>query len=223
MLTLSLSSCSLYSTKNSLTLKTPHSYQNRVFFHNRALQQRPFSSLSYNPLRVSIDDGKKTMMNNRRHGFGTVCYYGPLTHRNLQWISTISTAVLMLARGTAIHKSFLVPLFALQAPESIVSWIKGEYGIWTAFLALLVRLFFFIPGELELPFITLLLIIVCPHQITRLRGTQEGITLSLVIAVYLAFQHFSRAGSLRKAIDQGSILATLAVICIVAVLCLLLI
>ncbi|CAA2996491.1 cold-regulated 413 inner membrane 1, chloroplastic-like [Olea europaea subsp. europaea] len=169
MLTLSLSSCSLYSTKNSLTLKTPQSHQSRVFFHNRALQQRPFSSFSYNPLRVSIDDGKKTMMNKRRHGFGTVCYYGPLTPRNLQWISTISTAVLMLARGTAIHKSFLVPLFALQAPESIVSWIKGEYGIWTAFLALLVRLFFFIPGELELPFITLLLIIVCPHQITRLR------------------------------------------------------
>lgn len=32
--------------------------------------------------------------------------------------------VLMLAKGTAIHKSFLVPLFALQAPGSIVSWMK---------------------------------------------------------------------------------------------------
>ncbi|CAA2996489.1 cold-regulated 413 inner membrane protein 2, chloroplastic-like [Olea europaea var. sylvestris] len=165
---------------------------------------------------MSIDDGTKTMMN-ERHGSGTVC----LTPTNLQWISTISTAFLMLARGTAIHKSFLVPLFALQAPESIVSWIKGEYGIWTAFLALLVCLFFFIPGVLELPLITLLLIIACPSQVTGLRGTEEGITLSLVIAVYLAFQYFARAGSLGKAIDQGSILATLAVICIVAVPCLL--
>ncbi|KAL2494589.1 Cold-regulated inner membrane protein 1 [Forsythia ovata] len=221
MLTLSLSSSSLYNTKHFLSLKTHQSPQSRVFFHNHTLQQ-PFSSVKYNPLRVSID-GKKTMMNKKRHGFGAVCYAGPLTPRNLQWISTISTAVLMLTRGTAIHKSFLVPLFALQAPASIVSWIKGEYGIWTAFLALLIRLFFFIPGELELPFITLLLIIVCPHQITRLRGTQEGVILSLVIAAYLAFQHFARAGSLRKAVDQGSILATLATICIVAVPCLLLI
>lgn len=129
----------------------------------------------------------------------------------------------MLARGTAIHKSFLAPLFALLAPGSIVSWMKGEYGMWTAFLALLVRLFFFIPGELELPFITFMLVIVSPYQILKLRGTQEGVIISLVIAAYLAFQHFSRAGSLGKSFDQGSILATIATICIVLVPCLLLI
>ncbi|KAL0305542.1 UNVERIFIED_CONTAM: cold-regulated inner membrane protein 1, chloroplastic [Sesamum radiatum] len=155
----------------------------------------------------------------------------------------------MLARGTAIHKSFLVPLFALQAPASIVSWIKGEYGVWTAFLALLCVYSSFIPtsefralevsfvlkfgllnvqkclerGELELPFIAFLLVIVSPNQIMRLRGTQEGVIISLAIAAYLAFQHFSRAGSLGKAFDQGSILATLATISIVVAPCLLLI
>ncbi|KAK3024024.1 hypothetical protein RJ639_044126 [Escallonia herrerae] len=129
----------------------------------------------------------------------------------------------MLAKGTAIPKSFLVPLFALQAPASIISWIKGEYGVWTAFLALLVRLFFYIPGELELPFIALLMIIVAPYQVMNLSRTQEGLMVSLVIAGYLAFQHFSRAGSLRKAFDQGSIIATLAIVCVVAVPCLLLV
>ena len=55
------------------------------------------------------------------------------------------------------------------------------------------------------------------------RGTQVGVILSLVIAGYLAFQHFSRTGSLKNAFDQGSIVATLAIICISIVPCLLLI
>ncbi|KAK3206056.1 hypothetical protein Dsin_020102 [Dipteronia sinensis] len=177
------------------------------------------SSFSFNPLRFSINC--KEMK--KRRGFGAVCYASPLTARNLQLISTISSAVLMLVKGTAVQKSFLVPLFALQAPASVISWIKGDYGIWTAFLALLVRLFFFIPGELELPFVALLLVIVAPYQVMNLRGTQQGAIISLVIAAYLGFQHFSRAGSLRKAFDQGSLVATLAIICITAASCLFLV
>ncbi|XP_057948969.1 cold-regulated 413 inner membrane protein 1, chloroplastic-like isoform X3 [Malania oleifera] len=99
----------------------------------------------------------------------------------------------------------------------------GEYGTWTAFLVLLVRLFFFIPADLELPLVALLLGIVAPYQAVGLRGTQGGNTVSLVIAGYLAYQHFSRAGSLRIAFDQSSIVATLAIICITAVPLLLLI
>ncbi|KAA8514989.1 hypothetical protein F0562_018224 [Nyssa sinensis] len=205
---------SLYN-KQSLSLKSP-SHQSGLLH----LAQNS-SYLRFNPLRVTINS--KDVMKKTRRGFGPVCYSAaPLSPRNLQWICTISSAVLMLARGTAIQKSFIVPFFALQAPAGIISWIKGEYGIWTAFLALLVRLFFFIPGELELPFVALLLVIVAPYQVMNLRGTQEGVISSLVIAGYLAFQHFSRAGSLRKAFDQGSIVATLAIICILAVPCLLL-
>ncbi|XLT08088.1 hypothetical protein HN51_053881, partial [Arachis hypogaea] len=37
--------------------------------------------------------------------------------------------------------------------------------------------------------------------------------ISLLIAVYLAYQHFSRT-SLQKSLDQGSIVATIAVVCI---------
>ncbi|KAK9085996.1 hypothetical protein Sjap_026407 [Stephania japonica] len=122
----------------------------------------------------------------------------------------------MLSKGTAIQKSFLVPLFALQAPASIVSWVKGEYGAWTAFFALLVRLFYFIPGELELPFMAILLLIVAPYQAMSLRGTQGGAAISLGIAAYLAFQHFSRLGSLQRAFDQGSAIASFAVMCIAA-------
>ncbi|KAJ4703782.1 cold regulated protein [Melia azedarach] len=176
------------------------------------------SSFAFNPLRFSVTyEGMAVVKKQNRRGFGAVCYAAPLTARNLQWISTISSVVLMLAKGTAVQKSFLVPLFALQAPAAIISWIKGKYGVWAAFLALLVRLFFFIPGELELPFVASLLVIVAPHEVMNLRGTQEGAIIGLVIAGYLAFQHFSRTGSLQKAFDQGSIVATLAIICITAV------
>ncbi|XP_063943035.1 cold-regulated 413 inner membrane protein 2, chloroplastic isoform X5 [Daucus carota subsp. sativus] len=121
---------------------------------------------------------------NIKGGFGTsVCSYSPLSSLNLQWINTITSTVLMLLSGTSIQKSFLVPIFALQAPASIISWIKGEYGVWTAFLLLLVRLFLHIP-------------------VSHGRGKLEGVILSLTIAGYLAFQHFSRGGSLGKAFDQ---------------------
>lgn len=129
----------------------------------------------------------------------------------------------MLVKGTAINKSYLVPFVALQAPASIVSWMQGEYGAWSAFLALLVRLFFFIPGELELPLVTLLLVIVAPLQAMKLRGTQGGTIISLAISAYLAFQHFTHAGNLQKAFSQDSLVPTLAIICIAIVPSLLLI
>lgn len=44
------------------------------------------------------------------------------------------------------------------------------------------------------------------------RGKQEGAIISLAISCFLAFQHFSRAGSLQKAFDQGSVVATLGII-----------
>ncbi|CAN4105753.1 unnamed protein product [Withania somnifera] len=161
-------------------------------------------------------------MKRKRHG-GVVSYAAPLAPRNLQWVSAISSVVLMLAKGTTIHKSFLVPLFALQAPTALVTWIQSGYGIWSAFLALLFPFLFSFPGELELPFLALLVVIMAPYQVANLRGTKESVILSLAIAAYLGFQHFTCAGSLQKAFDQGSIIATLAIICIVAVPCLLLI
>ncbi|KAG6475929.1 cold-regulated 413 inner membrane protein 1, chloroplastic-like [Zingiber officinale] len=153
---------------------------------------------------------------------GVVCYAAPLSPHTLQWVSAASIAVLMFAKGTSIHKSFLLPLFALQAPSSVISWIKGDYGIWTTFLALLVRIFYYLPGQLELPFLAMMLVIVAPYQTLNLRSTQSGAVVSLAIASYLAFQHFSRVGSMRNAFDQGSIIATLAIIFLTVISCLLL-
>uniref|UniRef100_A0A1J3EZC9 Cold-regulated 413 inner membrane protein 1, chloroplastic n=2 Tax=Noccaea caerulescens TaxID=107243 RepID=A0A1J3EZC9_NOCCA len=172
------------------------------------------SPVCFNPLRVSIDRQRTATVSTRqrKRGSSVVCYAAPISVHNLQWISAISCVGLMLARGTGIHKSFVVPLFALTAPSAIITWAKGEYGVWAAFLALLARLFFAFPGELELPFIALLLAIVAPYQVMNIRGKQEGALISLAISCFLAFQHFSRAGSLQKAFDQNSVVATLGII-----------
>ncbi|XP_060192426.1 cold-regulated 413 inner membrane protein 2, chloroplastic-like [Lycium barbarum] len=207
-----------YNKQQICALRSPQSHQTKI---SQPKLQPSSSFLGYNPFRVSIDLSGE--MKRKRSG-GVVCYASAaLAPRNLQWVCAISSFVLMVAKGTGIHKSFLVPLFALQAPTAVVSWIQGEYGLWSAFLALIARLFFSFPGELELPFIAFLMVIVAPYQVANLRGTKEGVILSLVIAAYLGFQHFTRAGSLQKVFDQGSIIATLAIICIVATPCLLLI
>ncbi|OAY80030.1 cold-regulated 413 inner membrane protein 2, chloroplastic-like [Ananas comosus] len=190
---------------------------------NKLQSATTINAAAANPLRVGLVEGSPRMpRRGRRSSRGmVVCYAAaPVAAATLQWASTVSAAVLMVAKGTPIQKSFLVPFVALQAPASVVSWIKGEYGMWTAFLALLVRLFYFIPGELELPLIAMLLVITAPYQAMSLRGTQGGAIISLAIAAFLAFQHFSRIGDLRRAFDQGSFIATLAIVCIAVVPCL---
>ncbi|KAG2625731.1 cold-regulated 413 inner membrane protein 1, chloroplastic-like [Panicum virgatum] len=183
----------------------------RVALRTETAALRGCASLPLKPQPLGAGAGQPS----RRRGAAAVCHSSAhLSARTMQWISAGASAVLLLAKGTAINKSFLVPFFALQAPCSIISWIKGDYGQWTAFLALLVRLFFFIPGELELPLSTMLLVSVAPYQLMNLRGTQGGAVLSLAIAGFLAFQHFTRVGGLGKAFEQGSVIATLAIICI---------
>ncbi|KAH9290717.1 hypothetical protein KI387_034834, partial [Taxus chinensis] len=86
----------------------------------------------------------------------------------LRWLFAVSSVVLMLSKNTGIHKSFLVPLLALQAPGDAVSWIRGEYGLWTAFVIFLVRLFYPIPGEMELPLLFVLTVIIAPYQALNL-------------------------------------------------------
>ncbi|XLR23243.1 hypothetical protein S83_051143, partial [Arachis hypogaea] len=59
-------------------------------------------------------------------------------------------------------------------------------------------------NELELPFLALLLVILFPYEVIGFRDAKEGAIISLLIAVYLAYQYFSTT-SLQKLLDQGSI------------------
>lgn len=140
-----------------------------------------------------------------------------LSSETLRWVFTGAAALLMLLRNTAMKKSFLVPMLALQAPQEVITWIRGEYGIWAAFLALLVRLFYYIPGELELPLVFVLLVITAPYQAMDLRGTTAAMVTCAGVAAFLAYQHFSGAGGLKGSFKESTFLASLAVVCLVAV------
>eukprot|EP00250_Pteridium_aquilinum_P002710 c12932_g1_i1 orf=52-780(+) len=141
-----------------------------------------------------------------------------LSGEALRWTFAAAAAVLMFLKNTAINKAILVPLLALQAPREAVTWIRGEYGVWMAFLALLVRLFYHIPGELELPLVFVLLVITSPLQTMHFRGTPAGLIVSAVVAAYLVYQHFTGAGGVKESFKEGtSILASLAVILLVVV------
>ncbi|CAM0881995.1 unnamed protein product [Alopecurus aequalis] len=151
----------------------------------------------------------------RRRGDAAVCCASAhVSAETMQWVSVGAAALLMLTKGTSVQKSCLVPFVALQAPSEVIMWIKGDHGQWIAFLGLFLRLLYFIPGELELPLSTMLFVSIAHQQFMNLRGTQDSAVLSLVIAAYLAIQHFTGAGSMRKAFDRGAIVSTLSVICI---------
>ncbi|OQU87279.1 cold-regulated 413 inner membrane protein 1, chloroplastic [Sorghum bicolor] len=142
------------------------------------------------------------------------CTPAHLSAETMQLISVMAAATLMLATGTSIRKPLLVPLFALRAPSSVVLWLRDDYGRWTAFLGGLLRLLYFIPGELELPLSTVLLVTCAPYQfIMNLRKSQGAAILAAATAGYLMFQHFTRMRCFRKAFDRESIIATSSIIC----------
>ncbi|CAL4948297.1 unnamed protein product [Urochloa decumbens] len=139
----------------------------------------------------------------------------------LRWLSIMAAARLMLATGTTVDKYLLVPFFALQAPSSGISWIKGGHGALIASaIGLLMRLLhWFSPGELVRAVSTMLIAAVAttPFQFISLRESQGRAILSLVIAAYLAFQHFTGAGGLRRAFGREAIVATLCIVCMTVI------
>ncbi|XP_028556084.1 cold-regulated 413 inner membrane protein 1, chloroplastic-like isoform X2 [Dendrobium catenatum] len=70
-------------------------------------------------------------------------------------------------RGNTCYTKAALNHGTLQWVSTVAT--AGRYGTWAAFIVLLVRLFYFIPGELELPFLTLLLVISAPYEAIDLR------------------------------------------------------
>ncbi|KAI5082158.1 hypothetical protein GOP47_0001901 [Adiantum capillus-veneris] len=176
------------------------------------------SDLSANAGLLKLKNAAMEVKESSAHGgaLASTCAISA-SPETLRWIFTGAATLLMLIRNTAIRKQFLVPLLALQAPMELITWMRGEYGLWAAFLALLVRLFYHIPGELELPLALLLLVITAPYQVMDLRETVGAVVACAFVAAFLAYQHFSGAGGMRGSFKEGTILASMAVICLVGV------
>eukprot|EP00246_Nothoceros_aenigmaticus_P013972 TRINITY_DN5106_c0_g1_i1.p1 TRINITY_DN5106_c0_g1~~TRINITY_DN5106_c0_g1_i1.p1 ORF type:complete len:236 (-),score=13.15 TRINITY_DN5106_c0_g1_i1:282-989(-) len=148
---------------------------------------------------------------------GTVCSV-VISTETLRWVATAASVALLLAKNTGAQKPLVVPLLALTVPQEVITWIRGEYGLWVAFLGLVVRLFFSIPGELELPLAFLMFVITAPLQLLSYRGQPAAAVVSLVIASILAYQHFSRSGGgVSGAFQKTTVLPSLAVIFVLLV------
>ncbi|KXG33053.1 cold-regulated 413 inner membrane protein 1, chloroplastic [Sorghum bicolor] len=135
----------------------------------------------------------------------------------LRWNCVTAAAMLMVAAGTTVDKSILVPFVALQAPSGVTFFVKEDHGrlMWIGLLIGIMRFLYIITGEWRRAISTTFLVAIAmvPSQVMKLRESQGRAVLSSAIAVYLAFQHFTGAGSLRKAF--GSVAAIFATLCIV--------
>ena len=102
-----------------------------------------------------------------------------------------------------------------------------------------------VTGELELPFLFVLLVIIAPYKAMNLmqvvvflnkwlnwclemwmvvygmllvcRGTQAGMVFSIAASAYLIYQHVTRTGGIKKAFYQGVVVPTIAVACLICV------
>ncbi|XP_066309344.1 cold-regulated 413 inner membrane protein 1, chloroplastic-like isoform X2 [Miscanthus floridulus] len=140
----------------------------------------------------------------------------------LRWICITAAARLMLAAGTTVDKSLLVPFVALQAPSGVTFWARQDHGRWMWIAVLvgpLMRFLYMTTGEWRRAISTTFLVAICIvlSQVMNLRESQGRAILTSAIAVYLAFQHFTGAGSLRKAFSGVAIFATLCIVCMTTI------
>lgn len=147
---------------------------------------------------------------------GAVCTL-PASPETLRWIFVAAATVLLFIKNAGIPKQFLVPLLALEIPQDPLRWIKGEYGLWTAFLALAVKLFYYIPAELELPLYLLLIIVTAPFQLTQYRGSIPAAIATLAGAAYLSYEHYRSSGTVKGAFEGEKIFPSIALIILLVI------
>jgi len=105
--------------------------------------------------------------------------------------------------------ALLVPYLALQLPNPLFGYLRGDIGAWIAFIAVVIRLFFsqkypdLINGDMELPIAFVLLVVTAPKLIVGVRGTVYSDVISLAIGAYLLWQHTNHAGGFRRAFGEA--------------------
>lgn len=129
-----------------------------------------------------------------------------------QWLAVIAAIYLLVLDRTNwrtnLLTALLVPYLALQLPGFIFDFLRGNVGLWIAFIAVVIRLFFAsqlpqtIHGDLELPAAFILLIVTAPKFLVEYRTSAWGEAISVIIGLYLLIQHISQAGGCRPAFAE---------------------
>ncbi|CAO2813490.1 unnamed protein product [Amaranthus hypochondriacus] len=134
-------------------------------------------------------------------GFGTTF---------LQWVASFAAIYLLVLDRTNwktnILTGLLVPYIFFSLPGVLFSFLRGQVGMWIAFVAVILRLFFprRFPDWLELPGAMILIIVVAPNLFAHtIRGDWIGAAICLAIGCYLLQEHIRASGGFRNSFTRA--------------------
>ncbi|KAJ8441946.1 hypothetical protein Cgig2_020091 [Carnegiea gigantea] len=135
-------------------------------------------------------------------GFGTVF---------LQWVASVAAIYLLILDRTNwktnILTGLLVPYLFFCLPGVLFNFLRGQVGMWIAFIAVILRLFFpqRFPDWLELPGAIILIIVVAPDLFAHtFRADWVGAAVCLVIGCYLLQEHIRASGGFRNSFTRAN-------------------
>ncbi|KAL1554214.1 cold-regulated 413 plasma membrane protein 2-like protein [Salvia divinorum] len=129
----------------------------------------------------------------------------------LKWVACFAAIYLLILDRTNwktnILTSLLIPYIYLSLPSWLFGILSGEIGMWIAFIAVVLRLFFpkHFPDWLELPGSLILLLVVAPSFFAdTVRGGIIGLFICLVIGCYLLQEHIRASGGFRNSFTKSN-------------------
>ncbi|KAI9181868.1 hypothetical protein LWI28_025509 [Acer negundo] len=132
----------------------------------------------------------------------------------LEWVASFAAIYLLILDRTNwrtnILTSLLIPYIFFSLPSLIFNIFRGEIGKWIAFVAVVVRLFFYkrFPDwvhKVELPAALILLVVVAPSLFaTTIRNDWIGMVICLAIACYLLQEHIRASGGFRNSFTKAN-------------------
>lgn len=132
----------------------------------------------------------------------------------LRWGLTVSAMLLILQRNPGTRKHLLIPVILLESPGDVMTFIKGEYGSWVAFVGLTLLIFFRIPGDLDFPLGVYVFMALAPSQVVAMRGTIGGIVSSFMCAGLATYQYFKATGGITNGFKGPTLMNTLSILII---------
>ncbi|KAL7602937.1 cold-regulated 413 plasma membrane protein 2 [Lactuca sativa] len=128
----------------------------------------------------------------------------------LSWVASLAAMYLLILDRTNWRSnmltSLLVPYIYFSLPPSLFHFLRGQFGLWVAFIAVVLRLFFprHFPDWLEMPGSLILLLIVAPGLFAHaFRGSWVGVAICLLIGCYLLQEHIRASGGFRNSFMQS--------------------
>ncbi|KAI8030524.1 Cold-regulated 413 plasma membrane protein 2 [Camellia lanceoleosa] len=128
----------------------------------------------------------------------------------LKWVASFAAIYLLILDRTNwrtnMLTSLLVPYIFFSFPSALFSFLRGDFGKWVAFIAVVLRLFFprHFPDWLEMPGSLILLLVVAPNFFAQsLRNSWVGVAICLIIGCYLLQEHIRASGGFRNSFTQS--------------------